>query len=123
MSSGLRGYARRGHFAWYRYERREIPGGGSRCFPTDCWRFAWARQGWKRRFRASPETSLQLLLTWPSQEWSLQLQPFARTHVHKKAPTIIENAAAVCALDIPRNVRGLMRMNSTRNRATPVSTK
>ena len=44
-------------------------------------------------------------------------------HRHKIIPAIMEAAAAVCALDIPRKERGLMRMNSTRKRATPVSTR
>ena len=38
-------------------------------------------------------------------------------------PTIIDATLAVCALDIPKKDRGLMRMNSTRKRAAPVSTR
>ena len=36
---------------------------------------------------------------------------------------ITETAPIVCAFDMPRNDRGLMRISSTRNRATPVKSK
>src|SRR6202795_2075253 len=44
---------------------------------------------------------------------------FATCH-HSAAPAITETTLAACAFVNPRNDRGLMRMNSTRNRATPV---
>ena len=39
------------------------------------------------------------------------------------APATMEARLAACAFVKPKNERGLMRMNSTRNRAVPVSTK
>jgi len=49
---------RRGRSAWWRCERRWIRGGASRCFRMDCWRFAWAKQDWKRPFPAWRKGSL-----------------------------------------------------------------
>ena len=47
---------RRGHSAWWRCGQRWIRDGASRCFRTDCWRYAWGRPNWKRRYRAWRET-------------------------------------------------------------------
>src|SRR3984885_2742061 len=41
------------------------------------------------------------------------------TATHSAAPAMIEARLAACAFVKPKNERGLMRMNSTRNLATP----
>ena len=45
---------------------------------------------------------------------------FRATCHHSAAPAITETTLAACAFVNPRNDRGLMRMNSTKNLATPV---
>src|SRR4029077_20064202 len=49
-------------------------------------------------------------------------QRLRRRH-HSTAPATTDTALTACAFDIPKKERGLMRMNSTRNRAPPVVTK
>jgi hypothetical protein len=44
-------------------------------------------------------------------------------HHQRTRPAITEPMLAVCAFVMPKNERGLMRMNSTRKRARPVSSR
>jgi hypothetical protein len=45
------------------------------------------------------------------------------SHHRRTTPAMTHPRPAACALDIPRNERGLMRINSTRKRARPVNIK
>src|ERR1700733_12123276 len=50
----------------------------------------------------------------------LRARNWLLTYTSKTAPSAIETRLAVCALLIPKKERGLMRMNSIKNRAKPV---
>ena len=48
---------------------------------------------------------------------------FLDTFHHNATPAITDTTLAACAFVNPKNDRGLMRINSTKNLATPVSTR
>ena len=66
--------------------------------------------------------SLPRAIVLPSATACASASPRATFH-HSAAPAITETALAACAFVKPKNDRGLMRINSTKNLAAPVSTK